>query len=135
MFINDKYTKPFRLQEVIALIHTLGLGKQFQYFSEKSIETVLGKSQSGGWVRIAKEHPEFFRDSSRQRTAISLAIRYLVPIHTTPSAPGTIEMLTKVTLEIHEREVRRSEKLAVYVPIVAAFLAGLLPNLLTHWLR
>lgn len=114
------------------MIHLLGMNHQFPY-PEGSRRGSFGESKSAAkWPENVGE-PSASGDEGDGMA--SLALRYINPASHGPVALADVEMTTSAALEIRESRVRRRERLAVPMPVVTAFLAGLIPDLLACWLR
>lgn len=123
------YTQPGRLQDVMALLQVLGLDEQ-SHRSEDGLQSELqGKPRSGPlWVEVAQEHPEFFRVKPEGEKRVSLVSRHVTPknekeIRQLP--PEFIGKLLQAAIDLHDRQIRRDERWAYWVPIGVALIAGL----------
>jgi hypothetical protein len=125
---EDKpYLEPGRLSDVLALIQVLGLDPHV-YRSEKGLEEELqGLSRSGGtWEQMAKMQPEFFRVRKEAEHRVSLLARHVLP----KTEQGTRELpsdfagqLITAAVDLHDRQLRRSERWTYLIPIWVALIA------------
>ena len=77
---------------------------------------------------MAQAHPEFFRVRPEGEHRVSLVSRHVTPknekdVRRLP--PEFIGKLLQAAIDLHDRQVRRDERWAYWVPILVALLAGL----------
>jgi hypothetical protein len=113
----------------MALIQVLGLDEH-SHRSEEGLRSELqGMPRSGtSWAEVAREHPEFFRVRPEGEHRVSLVSRHVTPkneeeIRHLP--PEFIGKLLQAAIDLHDRQVRRDERWAYWVPIGVALIAGL----------
>lgn len=117
-----------RLADVLALIQVLALDEH-AHRSEEGLTTELqGAPRSAdSWSKIAEQHPEFFRVALTGEHRASLVARH-VAFRTEdkrpPLASDYTSKLLQLAVELHDREVRRSQHWDVWVPLVVALTAG-----------
>lgn len=122
----QKYAKPDRLADVLALIQVLALDP-YAHRSESGIKDDLqGQPRSAlNWRELAQEHPEFFRVGNDEKLNISLVARHVVPGEDGRKLEiGFIGKLIETAIELHDREMTRREKAKHIVPIVVAIIAA-----------
>jgi hypothetical protein len=88
---------------------------------------VLQGSPSPGlarWSDVAEQHPEFFRIVGKDRDSVSLAARHAAGENEEDRRLPLefVQRLMKAAVDIHDRESRRSERRAVYLPLVIAII-------------
>lgn len=122
------YTVQGRLSDVLALIQVLGLDEH-PHRSETGLRDELqGEPRSAGsWMEVGQGHPEFFRVATGGEHRLSLVARHVMPkdereIRRLP--PEFIGKLMQAAIDLHDRQVRRDERWAYWVPILVALLAG-----------
>jgi hypothetical protein len=128
------YAKPERLAYVMALIQVLAFGETTHRTEEELREDELKREPRSGpkdWRSLAQAHPEFFRvnpDPSK-KLAVSLIARHahrkMLGGGREPLTPDFVDSLLRSAVEIHDRQVRRSERWTYLVPIWVALLAGI----------
>lgn len=124
-----EYARPERLADVIALIQVLALDA-LPYRSE---EGLVGELQGGplsaeSWTDVAGAHPEFFRVKPSGKHRTSLVARHVLASENgavTELSPDFTGGLLKAAIDMHDRQVRRSERWTYLVPIWVALVAGL----------
>lgn len=138
---KNSYLKPGRLADVLGLIQALGFDS-LVYRSERGED---GEKGGGGlvhelkatpasaksWLEVAKGHPEFFRVAEDKKYPVSLICRhthYTSPeLREHPFDTSIVHGLMQLAIELHDREVKRAQGWALYIPIwVAAISAGAL---------
>ncbi len=125
------YLKDGRLADVMALIQVLALDK-FVERSEKGIRDELHMTPSSGgpdskWASVAEEHPEFFRTRSGETFEMSLIARRVLPKNEENKrrlSPEFVGQLLNSAVELHDRQVRRSERWTYLIPIWVALIVG-----------
>ena len=128
------YLKQGRLGDILGLLQVLGLDS-LAYRSESGVDSDEGKgglrhelkatpASASSWVEIAKDHPEFFRVDLDKKYPISLICRHAH--ETSPELKGQpfdksiVYRLMELAIELHDREVRRSQGWTFYIPIWVA---------------
>jgi hypothetical protein len=109
----------------MALIQVLALDK-YSHRSEEGLQSELQGTplSTKTWTLVAEAHPEFFRVKSDSKHSTSLVARHVSPDRTLSAEfTGT---LINAAVEIHDRQVRRSERWTYLVPIWVALIAGVL---------
>ncbi len=129
-----EYARPERLADVMALIQVLTLAEH-SHRSEKGIRTELqGPPRSvDSWEALARDHPEFFRVLESGTYTVALLARHVDVPETEgrprPRAPLPADFvgnLLNSAVDIHDRQVRRSERWTYLVPIWVALILGIL---------
>lgn len=133
----NKYLKPGRLSDVLALIQVLALDPS-TYRSETGkkegkIQGLQGEFQdkpesAETWTKVASEHREFFRVNPDQDNSVSLVARHVTPMNT----DGVRELpeaftgkLMELAIDLHDRQVKHAERWTYLIPILVALLGGL----------
>lgn len=134
------YLKEGRLQDVLALMQVLGLDS-LTYRSETGVEDDRGDGglahelknkplSANTWTDIAKGHPEFFRVDESKTYPVSLVCRHIhqtsPTLKKTEFDRGMISKLMELAIEIHDREVKRSQSWTLYIPLWTAAISGLI---------
>lgn len=124
------YTKFGRLADVLALIQVLAFDPH-AHRSESGINEELGQpaSSAQGWVALAKEHPELFRVSATADHPLSLVARHVLPRDASekrgPLSQEFTNVLSKTTIELHDRQVESTTWWKQFMPpLLAALIAG-----------
>ena len=135
---NSPYLQPGRLADVLGLIQVLGLDS-LVYRSETGVDEESGRgglrheikaspSSSDSWISVAKDHPEFFRVDDEKTYPISLICRHThntsPDLKHSPFDKSIIYKLMELAIELHDREVRRSQSWTLYIPIWVAAISG-----------
>ncbi|MEM9921157.1 MAG: hypothetical protein AAF990_23850 [Bacteroidota bacterium] len=98
----EKYQKPHRLEEVLALIQLLARHKN-TYRSERGVEADLKRKpqSAASWLALIREHPEFFRydPSLGKKYNISLLMRHQKKQSTTDEGSILSVEETKMVLD------------------------------------
>jgi len=125
-----RYLVPNRLSDIIRLIIVLARDKYF-FRSVKGIEgTLRDIPQSGpNWMKVAKEHPEFFR-FSEDGTLIVLLIRFFK--NTTPKPDELVEPLTveetqklvDQAIALHDKQLARYQRNSFRMPFYGTLIAS-----------
>jgi hypothetical protein len=140
---NSAYTKPGRLQDVLALIQVLALDKN-AHRSATGIDDELqstAKSSSDSWMGVAKEHPEFFRIRPEGEHVLSLVARHVLPKNEKGERempPGLTQTLLVVAIDLHDRQVQAAERWKIWIPVGSALAAAAIASittLVTLWLN
>ena len=125
-----EYARPERLADVMALIQVLALDESAHRSEGGLKEELQGKPQSAtSWTDLASDHPEFFRVKAEGKNRTSLVARHVAPKDTGSGAPLSADFvgsLLQAAIDIHDRQVRRSERWTYLVPIWVALIAGIL---------
>jgi hypothetical protein len=132
------YLADGRLADVLALIQVLALDEHSHRSEDGLTSELQGKPRSAqSWPVVAQSHPEFFRVKPDGEHRVSLVARHVTPKdengrHTL--SPDYASKLLELAVELHDREVRRSQNWHVWLPILGVFLGGGLA-LLGVWLK
>lgn len=126
---NSKYLKEGRLEDVLALIQVLALDKD-SHRSEEGLKSELPArpSSSDSWLQLAKEHQEFFRVVDGKNHPISLVTRHVsdeAGQKRPPLSPEHTQTLLNSAIELHDRQIRRSQRWTVLIPIWVAVIGGI----------
>jgi hypothetical protein len=80
------------------------------------------------WTTVAPMHPEFFRVRKEGEHRVSLVARHVLP----KNDQGTRELPSEFTgqlitaaIDLHDRQLRRSERWTYLIPIWVALIAGI----------
>jgi len=129
------YCKQGRLADVLTLIQVLAYCPTSRRTEEGLHLTLASVPQTAtSWLLLAAEHPEFFRVRSNvEKPIVSLVSRFVQQPeiatsgeeHHPPLSPEISNNLMGLAVELHDRELRRSERWQVYMPLVVALTAGL----------
>lgn len=127
-----------RLADVLALIQVLALDER-AHRSEDGLRSELqGPPRSAEtWPQVAERHPEFFRVRPTGEHRISLVARHVTPKEEggrPPLDPEYTSRLLNLAVELHDRELRRSQHWHVWVPLIGILIAGVF-TLFGVWLR
>src|SRR5829696_7520127 len=112
------YAEPQQLADVMALIQVLALAKTTHPTEEEIRDGVQRGPLSGDdWKSFAEEHPEFFRVNPDQekKKVVSLIARHAQQKRSDddgrePLDPDFVDSLLRAAVEMHDRQVRRSER-------------------------
>jgi hypothetical protein len=135
----SSYLSEGRLADVLALIQVLALDEH-AHRSEEGLKTELqgAPSSADSWPKIAEQHPEFFRVAPAGEHRVSLIARHVTPRTSEdkrpPLASDYTSKLLQLAMELHDREVRRSQHWHVWVPLIVALTAGAF-TLFGIWLK
>lgn len=126
---KEKYLRKSRLEDVLALIQVLALDKN-SHRSEDGLKTELPARPNSGdtWMQVAKEHQEFFRVVEGKNHPISLVTRHVSEDSCEkrpPLSPEHTQALLNAAIELHDRQIRRSQRWTVLIPIWAAIIGGI----------
>lgn len=138
--MSDKppYLVTGRLGDVLALIQVLALDEHAHRSEDGLSSELQGNPRSAAsWPVVAQAHPEFFRVKSDGEHRVSLIARHVTPrdqIGRRPLAPDYTSTLLQLAVELHDREVRRSQSWHVWLPILGVVLGGTL-TLAGVWLK
>lgn len=119
------YLAEGRLADVLALIQVLALDEH-AHRSDEGLESELqGQPRSAAnWAEIAQFHPEFFRVRPTGEHRVSLVARHVTPSLEDGRPPLSAEYtstLLQLAVELHDREVKRSQRWHVWIGIIAVF--------------
>ncbi len=125
-----EYLNPGRLPDVLALIQVLSFDEYAHRSEEQLREELQGVPCSAeSWTAIGRKHREFFRVLPSGNNVVSLTCRHVsgkggearrvVP-------PDFTSKLMDTAIEIHDRQVRRSERWTVVFPLIASVSAALI---------
>jgi hypothetical protein len=125
------YAKPERLTDVMALIQVLALDK-YTHRTEKKLREEMQQdvpNSGSSWTEVARQHPEFFRVNPKSGHPVSLVSRHVMEKEPNsdrrPSLDGRfVESLLASAIDIHDRQVRRSEKWTILIPVWVALVTG-----------
>ena len=135
---KNKYLKEGRLEDVMALVQVLALDKD-SHRSEEGVKTELSSQprSADSWTQLAKEHLEFFRVVESRDHSISLVTRHVSEDTGEKRPPLSAEhtqALLNAAIELHDRQIKRSLRWTVLIPIWVAVISGIVV-LLTAMLR
>lgn len=134
--MKHPYAIDGRLQDVLALIQVLAYSPKTRR-TEQGLQAELQRSSTDGtsWIKLAKQHPEFFRVREGQDKSphVSLVARNAQqsvidddgdsskPLLTTDVANKLMEL----AVELHDKESRRKDFWrTVVIPIIIATIAA-----------
>lgn len=128
------YTRDGRLADVLALIQVRAFDP-FTHRSEASgskpsggVKSELGDppSSPGGWIALAKEHPEFFRVSDKGDSPLSLVARHVQPKDQRQEGLSQefTNVLIRTAIELHDRQVTAAAWWKPFMPSLVAALIG-----------
>lgn len=131
----NPYLQNDRLGEVIALIQVLAFHRNTNRSEEGIKEELKSTPKSGtSWIDLAKGHPELFRvreETGDKLDRVSLVARYVAPYTTEnrkkirePLSPEVVKKLIEIAIELHDRQLEKSQNWKAYVPIIVAVTAG-----------
>lgn len=121
------YLKTNRLADVLALIQVLALDKDTHRSESGLTDELQGKPKSAkNWETVSNEHPEFFRVKTAGVNSISLVSRHVLPeTNGVKELPiGFTQKLFETAIQLHDKQVKRSEKWKVWIPILAVIISG-----------
>ncbi len=123
------YLSEGRLADVLALIQVLALDVHTHRSDTGLLSELQGPPRSAEtWPKVAEHHPEFFRVKPAGENRVSLIARHVTPKENDggrPSLPSDYtSKLLQLAVELHDREVRRSQYWQVWVPVIVAITAG-----------
>lgn len=123
------YAQPERLADVMALIQVLALDPRTHRTEKGLTDELQGPPRSGDtWTFVAQAHPEFFRVNPSADHGVSLIARHVRPKmqdgRREPLTADFVGNLLRSAVEIHDRQVRRSERWTYLVPIWVAVITG-----------
>jgi alpha-ketoglutarate-dependent taurine dioxygenase len=126
---ESNYLREHRLADVLALVQVLSLDED-AHRSETGLRTELQTAprSAATWTDLATEHPEFFRVTPEGEHRVSLLARHVTK-RVNDKHPvlegGHVDSLLRAAIEMHDRQVRRSERWTYLVPIWVALVAGM----------
>jgi alpha-ketoglutarate-dependent taurine dioxygenase len=125
---ESNYLHKDRLADVLALVQVLALDED-THRSEEGLRTELQAAPRSAetWTKLAADHPEFFRVMPGGDHRVSLLSR-----HVTRRVEGKhpelegdhVHGLLRAAIEMHDRQVRRSERWTYLIPIWAALVVA-----------
>ena len=127
---TNAYLKPGRLADVLALIQVLSLDEH-SHRSENGLKEELQglPTSADSWISVAREHPEFFRVRLSGEHVVSLTARHVSPKDAEGQRHLPLEFtsrLIQTAVDLHDRQVRRSERWTVWLPIAASATAAII---------
>ncbi len=126
---KEKYVKNGRLEDVLSLLQVLALDDA-SHRSDGGLKNELSPVpvSADSWKDLAKDHPEFFRVAERKTYNISLVTRHVSKESgkRPPLTPEHTQALLNTAIELHDRQIRRSQRWTVLIPIWAALASGIL---------
>jgi hypothetical protein len=127
---NNKYLKDGRLEDVLALIQVLALDA-YAHRSEDGLKKELQSRPRSGktWSSLANEHLEFFRVLKDGENAVSLVSRHVsgeTGVKRPPLNPEQVQALLNTAIDLHDRQIRRSQRWTVLIPIWVALIGGII---------
>lgn len=140
---NSPYTKPGRLQDVLALIQVLALDEYARRTKEGIDKELQGSPTSAlDWFTLAQEHRELFRVNPKSHSALSLVARYVLPHEEGEQRPPLpsdfVSTLFQTAINLHDRQMEAKEWWKPWLSGVTAILAALIgagASILTFWLN
>lgn len=135
---TSSYLTAGQLADVLALIQVLAL-HEHSHRSENGLASELqGPARSAKtWAGVAERHPEFFRVRPTGENRISLIARHVsAPTGEgrPPLSPEYTSRLMQLAIEMHDRELRRSQAWHIWMPVIVAVTAGVF-TLFGIWLK
>ena len=126
---DTKYLKDGRLEDILALLQVLALDKD-SHRSEAGLATeLLEKPKSAeSWIALAQEHQEFFRVVESKKFPVSLVLRHVSDPEQNkrpPLSPEQTQSLLNTAIELHDRQLKRSQRWTVLIPIWLAVIGAL----------
>lgn len=135
---KSEYLLPGRLSDVLALIQVLAMDEHSHRSEDGLTRELQGTPRSAqSWAELAKKHPEFFRVKPDSEHSVSLIARHVTPKNESGRHPFPADYTSKLlqlAVELHDREVRRSQSWHVWLPILGVIVGGVL-TLLGVWLK
>jgi hypothetical protein len=123
------YLADGRLSDVLALIQVLALDPS-AHRSESGLRSELqGQPRSADtWGELAKDHQEFFRVSADGEHHVSLVARHVTARDALgergPLQADYASELLRLAVDMHDREVRRSQRWHSWDSILSSIIAG-----------
>lgn len=135
---TSSYLDPARLADILALIQVLALDAHAHRSDTGLADELQGKPKSAdSWRALAIAHPEFFRVADGSDHGVSLVARHVLPREggqRKPLSPEYTSELLRLAVELHDREVRRSQAWHAWLPLLGVVLGALL-TLFGIWLK
>lgn len=135
---SSPYIMHGRLADVLALIQVLALDEHAHRSDDGLNSELQGSPRSANsWPEIAEQHPEFFRVTPSGNNRVSLVARHVsAPTGETRPvlASDYTSKLLQLAVELHDREVRRSQQWHIWMPAIVAITAGVF-TLFGIWLK
>lgn len=133
---DSKYLKDGRLEDVLALLQVLALDKD-SHRSESGLKEELSDKPKSAmtWLALAKDHQEFFRVVESKKFPVSLVLRHVSDPEKDkrpPLSPEQAQSLLSTAIELHDRQLKRSQRWTVLIPIWVAVI-GALVTLVKVW--
>ena len=129
--MGSEYLRQSRLADVLALIQVLALDKDAHRSDAGLQQELQGKPHSASsWSELAKHHPEFFRVNEESEWGTSLIARHVIPEQDgrRELENAFIQTLLGIAVDMHDREVRRSDRWwQLGKAALAGFAGGLIP--------
>ena len=127
---STSYLKEGRLEDVHALIQFLALNKYAQRSDEALDNAMQGAPISANsWREIAEQHRELFRVRDGGVNRVSLISRFsTTPLPNDEREPlphDFTEALLTTATNLHDRQLKRSERWVQLIPLWTAVLAAL----------
>lgn len=125
---DKQYLQVGRLADALALIQVLALDEHAHRSEEGLQEELQGAPKSASsWTSLAEMHPEFFRVRREGTHRVSLIGRHVLPKNdqgVRQLSPEFAGQLIAAAVDLHDRQVRRSERWTYLVPIWVVLIAG-----------
>lgn len=138
MAAKSQYLLPGRLADVLALVQVLAMDEHAHRSEEGLAKELQGAPRSARtWPEVAQAHPEFFRVGTGGEHRISLIARHVTPKDESGRRQFPADYTSKLlqlAVELHDREVRRSQSWHVWLPILGVLVGGVL-TLAGVWLK
>lgn len=133
---DSKYLKDGRLEDVLALLQVLALDKD-SHRSESGLKAELSDKPKSAetWLSLAQEHQEFFRVVGSKKLPVSLVLRHVSDLEQNkrpPLSPEQAQSLLNTAIELHDRQLKRSQRWTVLIPIWVAVIGAMI-TLLKVW--
>ncbi len=126
---DKQYLEAGRLADVLALIQVLALDPHAHRSESGLQEELQGVPRSGDTgTTVAQMHPEFFRVRREGEHRVSLIARHVLPKTeegTRELSSGFAGQLITAAVDLHDRQLRRSERWTYLIPIWVALIAGI----------
>jgi hypothetical protein len=127
---SSEYVNAGRLQDVLALIQVLGFCPQPRRSETQLQEVFQGTPSSPGmarWSDVAVRHREFFRVAGEHKESVSLSARHAAGANEEERVlpPEIVQKLLELALDIHDRQIRHTQRWTLYVPIWIAAIAAI----------
>jgi hypothetical protein len=139
MFFNQdsKYLKDGRLEDVLALLQVLALDND-SHRSELGLKTELSDKPGSAdtWLSLANEHQEFFRVVDSKKYPVSLVLRHVSNPEKDkrpPLSPEQAQSLLITAIELHDRQLKRSQRWTVLIPVWVAVIGALATLVKVGW--